>query len=40
MSAAPRPDGAAPGVYEGLITLGPPEGPAAILIPVTYEIRE
>ncbi|MEX2315279.1 MAG: S8 family serine peptidase, partial [Thermomicrobiales bacterium] len=34
------PEGVAPGVYEGLIALGPPEGPAAILIPVTYEIRE
>ena len=35
-----NPEGVAPGVYEGLIALGPPEGPAAILIPVTYEIRE
>jgi hypothetical protein len=35
-----HPEGVAPGVYEGLIALGPPEGPAAILIPVTYEIRE
>jgi hypothetical protein len=35
-----NPEGVAPGTYEGLITLGPPEGPAAILIPVTYEIRE
>ncbi len=34
------PEGVEPGIYEGLIALGPPEGPAAILIPVTYEIRE
>jgi len=28
-----------PGTYTGLVTLGPPEGPAAVLIPVTFEIR-
>lgn len=29
-----------PGTYSGLITLGPPEGPAAVLIPVTFEVTE
>jgi len=31
--------GAEPGTYTGLVTLGPPEGPAAVLIPVTFEVR-
>lgn len=29
-----------PGVYSGLITLGPPEGPAAVMIPVTFVVTE
>lgn len=33
-------EGYAPGVYQGIVTLGPPEGPAAIIIPVTFEVRE
>jgi hypothetical protein len=27
------------GTYAGIVTLGPPQGPAAVVIPVTYEIR-
>ena len=33
-------EGLAPGVYTGLVTLGPPEGPAAVKIPVSFQIRE
>jgi hypothetical protein len=33
-------DGLAPGVYFGLVSLGPPEGPSAALITLTVEITE
>jgi hypothetical protein len=33
-------EGLEPGVYSGLVVLGPPEGPSAVLVYVNYEIRE
>lgn len=33
-------EGLEPGVYSGLVTLGPPQGPGAVLVDVTYEVRE
>ena len=33
-------EGKEPGVYTGLVTLGPPEGPSAVLVFVNYRIKE
>jgi hypothetical protein len=33
-------EGKEPGTYTGLLTLGPPEGPSAVMVVINYEIKE